>query len=381
MKKRILFVLVTLVAAFAVLASTPEPTPNLEAALEAQRDLVADEPTNAVARNDFGNLLLLAGEPLAAEAAYREALELDPGFVSAHFNLGLLYQQRGEDDLAADRFQLVLDSDPEAAWAWYQLGVHHERKNNRNDAIEHYARAFALDSDLSFQSVNPQLIESRLVTEALLTAQQYSKPPAQQVPRMYGDPARIAELMLDRPEAEMAEGEGEVDADSDTESAVENVGNQGASNRGQRLDARFDKGTASSGQARDRRAARSESASEGGSNNNAGTVVGGDRVLTSDSLDESGSGQVRGDTAAPSTDRQGREPIFQRYRRSSSPRSNNRDEANATAEEQEQPRARPANPGSRLPQRLRNVRRSTGQLELQLLPPGEEPVRVARKDG
>lgn len=191
-----------------VLTSLAGAPPNLERTLEAQRQLVADEPYSSEARNDLGNLLLLAGRDGEAEEAYRRAVELDGDNRAARFNLGLLLQQDGRLEEAQTELTQLIEIAPYHAWAHYQLGVMFEARGDRSRAIEHYARAFAYDPSLSFASNNPHIIDNRLSTEALLRSQRYQIPQAAQVPRQYGDADRIADLMLDLEEAE-AEGTSE----------------------------------------------------------------------------------------------------------------------------------------------------------------------------
>ena len=80
-------------------ASVALPPPNIERAVAAQRELLAQEET-AERSNDLGNLLLLADDPEGARAAYERAIELDETLVSAHYNLGLLLQQLGRESSA-----------------------------------------------------------------------------------------------------------------------------------------------------------------------------------------------------------------------------------------------------------------------------------------
>jgi len=181
------------VTALAAVAAAPA---NLERALAAQRTLIDEEPQNAAALVDFGNLLQLAGRSEEAEDAYRQALEIDPQLISAHFNLGLLLQERGEGLAALRQFRQALKLDPAHAWAHYQIGVLHEGWGVKDLAIRSYARAFALDPELRFPDVNPHVVDNKLMIEATLYAYRHLPPP--QGPPAYEQPARIAGLLLER---------------------------------------------------------------------------------------------------------------------------------------------------------------------------------------
>ncbi|HVS03954.1 MAG TPA: tetratricopeptide repeat protein [Thermoanaerobaculia bacterium] len=187
--------LLVLLAPLALATVAAVPPPNLVDAMAAQRALVAAEPYSAPVHNDLGNLLLLAGEPVAAKDAYQRALELDPDLASAHFNLALLLQQQGALRRAANHLDRLLELEPRHAWGWFQLGRTQEELGRESVAIAAYARAFGLDPRLSFHDVNPQVLDSELVTRALLAVRSESLSDA---PRSYEDPQRIASLMLPR---------------------------------------------------------------------------------------------------------------------------------------------------------------------------------------
>ena len=175
-------------------ASLALPPPNVERAVAAQRALVAQEET-AARYNDLGNLLLLADDAEGALAAYERALELDETLVSAHYNLGLLLQQRGRERNALRHFREVVELSPEHAQAWFQIGVLHEAGGAEGPAVRAYSRAYLLDPRLSFSDVNPQVLDSRLTTRALLEAQE-GLSTAAEAPLAYAEPRRIAGLLL-----------------------------------------------------------------------------------------------------------------------------------------------------------------------------------------
>jgi hypothetical protein len=196
----------TIAAALATTAATP---PNLDRALEAQRQLAAERPGDASVFNDLGNLLTLAADAAGAEDAYRRAVELAPERVAPRYNLALLVRQRGRNREALDQLQAVVELVPEHAWAHYQIGAIYDSQGEDRRAIRAYARAFSLDPQLAFAETNPQVIDNRLLSEALLRAyrDEGSMPRA---PKIYEDPARIAGLLLPpvpTPDPEAADGD------------------------------------------------------------------------------------------------------------------------------------------------------------------------------
>ncbi len=200
----ILTVLGSLVAAGALLsiiamtAAAAAVPPNLQAALEKQQRLAAERPRDAAVFNDLGNLLVMAGQPSEAEAAYRKAVEIDPHRLSALYNLGLLLLQGGKTGEARQLFEKVLEIEPRHAWAHYQIGALQERKGNRSRAIREYAQAFRLDPQLAFREVNPQIVENGLVTESLLLAYRRQSS-ASAAPPIYDERSRIRELLVQQP--------------------------------------------------------------------------------------------------------------------------------------------------------------------------------------
>lgn len=175
-------------------AMTP---PNLEDALEEQLVLATETPGDPTIHNDLGNLLMLARDFAAAEAAYRRALEIDVEYADAWFNLGLLLEQTDRGGEALDVYRALIDLEPTYAWAHYRSGALLHDDGNERKAIESYARAFALDTSLTFAEVNPHIIDNALFTQSLLLASDYEAPPVARTPRRYAEAGRIRGVMLE----------------------------------------------------------------------------------------------------------------------------------------------------------------------------------------
>ena len=191
-------------AAIALLLSTALPAPasaatppNLAKAIEEQRKL-AEESAAPGVLNDLANLLVLAGQRGEAESIYRRVLTLDAANDEARFNLGLLLQSRGDIDEAEDLYMAVTERQPGNPWPFYQLGVIYESRAQRRDAIDAYGTALALDPQLYFADVNPQVLRNNLLTESILAAagrrQNRSLAPMQ-----YSRPRQITQMLLSLP--------------------------------------------------------------------------------------------------------------------------------------------------------------------------------------
>jgi tetratricopeptide (TPR) repeat protein len=201
---RKLIALAALAVAVSIAAGAALPPANLERTLAAQEALIAREPT-AERYNDLGNLLQLAGRDDEARVAYEEALTLDEELVSAHYNLGLLLHGQGEKRAAMRQFEHTVELEPDHARAWFQIGFLHETAGAEGSAVRAYGRAYLLDPRLSFSDENPQVLDSKLTTKALLVAQRELSP-AGHAPRAYEEPRRIAGLLLPSPPPDQAPG-------------------------------------------------------------------------------------------------------------------------------------------------------------------------------
>jgi len=190
-----LLALVTLLLAVAPHNLSAQPV-HLTTALKAQRELVAASPDDPGALNDLANLLVLGGRLEEAESVYQQALYWAPDSGTVHYNFGLLYQQQDRHEKAVAEFARAVEARPDNAWAYYQMGLSLEALGtDRQATIDAYARAFYLDPQLAFADVNPQVIDSRFLTPAMLRAHRQA-PGRVVAPLSYREPKRIAEILL-----------------------------------------------------------------------------------------------------------------------------------------------------------------------------------------
>ncbi len=186
------WILITATLATMVGAAAPR---NLPKAIQTQLELQRQRPQDPKVANDLGNLLVLARREAEAEIAYERAIELSAGGTAPLYNLGLLQQRQGRVKEALGNLKKVVERDPGNAWAHYQVGALYESLGDKPRAVAAYAQAFAQNPELASSRTNPQVIESKWVTEALLEG--YREAIQQSLaPQAYGERDRIALLMI-----------------------------------------------------------------------------------------------------------------------------------------------------------------------------------------
>jgi len=144
------------------------PGDPLDEKLLAQEKRIAENPTSAELRNDFGNLLAERRFPKEARAEYRKALKLDPRFFLAAYNLGMMEETEGRIGAAVSAYREAIDRRRGFPPAHFRLGLLYERQGRNEEAVAEYARAIRIDAALRDPRTNPLVVESRLMDRASL---------------------------------------------------------------------------------------------------------------------------------------------------------------------------------------------------------------------
>ena len=116
----------------------------------AYRELIAAEMIDAdrpEAHLNLGLLDLRRQQPAGAEAEYRTALRLDPGFVPALANLADIDRMRGQDKQGAALLREALAIEPENADVRHSLGLLLIRQHSYSEALDELRRASDLAPD------------------------------------------------------------------------------------------------------------------------------------------------------------------------------------------------------------------------------------------
>lgn len=120
------------------------------AAVEAAESGLAPRPEGGDARALFEWGLEAYKRDLDREAveAFREVVELDPGFAEAHYRLGLAHHALGEDaeadkafERAVEAYEKVLKDDPKNSDAHFLLGLAHGKLGDYDKAIKAFKDA------------------------------------------------------------------------------------------------------------------------------------------------------------------------------------------------------------------------------------------------
>ena len=75
-----------------------------------------------------------------AEAEFREAVRLDPGYASAFNGLGTALKMRGDAAGAVGAWERALELKPDFAYPLYNLGLIQLAEGNRSKALEYFLR-------------------------------------------------------------------------------------------------------------------------------------------------------------------------------------------------------------------------------------------------
>lgn len=113
-------------------------------AIEAWEHYVTATSGSAAAYSNLGFCHELAGDPAAAESAYKKGVARDPASEPCRVNYGLLLARQGRVDEALQQLQAALPP----AKAHYNLASVYELQGRKQDARREYQKAVELDPHL-----------------------------------------------------------------------------------------------------------------------------------------------------------------------------------------------------------------------------------------
>lgn len=125
-------------------------------------------PRNAALHNQLGQLLLQKGFPKDAETEFERSVDADRHFYPGWYNLGLIRAANGNYTGARFAFNRTVQYKPGHAAALFQLGLMEEKAQHTGEAVDYYARAFAINHSLLDVRVNPRILDAKLADLALI---------------------------------------------------------------------------------------------------------------------------------------------------------------------------------------------------------------------
>jgi Tfp pilus assembly protein PilF len=94
-----------------------------------------------VFHEQLGNVYAARGLVDQSIAEYERALELEPGYFSAHMNLGSLYRTLGQFEEAKAEFERALTISPDNTWVHYRLGELYQEQGDLQRALDGFLLA------------------------------------------------------------------------------------------------------------------------------------------------------------------------------------------------------------------------------------------------
>ncbi len=130
---------------------------------------VAIQADYSEAYNNLGNALVQEGRLDEAITRYQKALEIKPNYAEAYSNLGNALVQKGLVDEAVAHFQKALEIQPEYAKAHYNLGDTLLQKGRVDEAIAHFQKALEIRSDYAeaCNNLGNALLQKGRIEEAI----------------------------------------------------------------------------------------------------------------------------------------------------------------------------------------------------------------------
>jgi tetratricopeptide (TPR) repeat protein len=101
----------------------------------------------------LGTVHFHAREWHEAERNYRKAIQVDPNYALAHFNLGNLYDERGEREQALTHYLAALRIHAGYADAHYNVALLYQSMGQPLKAVRHWKLYLKLDGNSSWAAI------------------------------------------------------------------------------------------------------------------------------------------------------------------------------------------------------------------------------------
>ena len=161
-----------------------DPESRLDQHIYARIESLRENPDDPVTHNELGALLFQRRLPNDARYEFERALDLDEEFYPAWFNMGLVHLSEEHLRSAQRAFKKAVKIKPGFGEAQFHLGLVYEMQGRTDAAIDHYAKAFAINWNLLDPRINPRIVDSELKARALMAL--YDKGHARAAARFTG---------------------------------------------------------------------------------------------------------------------------------------------------------------------------------------------------
>ena len=117
----------------------------------ANQALAADEK-NYKALSLKGIILAFDASPEEGIASVQKALEVNPNYTQAFFDMAMAQKLGKHYDESIFYFEKVLQADPKNTWSYYGIATNYADKHVKENALKYLKQAMALDP----QNVRPE---------------------------------------------------------------------------------------------------------------------------------------------------------------------------------------------------------------------------------
>jgi cytochrome c-type biogenesis protein CcmH/NrfG len=102
---------------------TGPPSAEVNAKIQALKDIVQKDPKNLSALVELGNLYFDSDQPREAVEAYGKYLAVKPDNADVRTDMGIMYRKLGDSDRALQEFKKAAQTDPRHVNSRYNIGV------------------------------------------------------------------------------------------------------------------------------------------------------------------------------------------------------------------------------------------------------------------
>ena len=115
--------------------------------MSAYRKALDVNPDYAEAYYNMGNVFQDQCQFDQAIVSYEKALSLKPDYINAHNNMGTIFKEQGKHDEAISAYNKVLALKPDYAEAYYNIGIALREKGKLDEAVAAFDKALSLKPD------------------------------------------------------------------------------------------------------------------------------------------------------------------------------------------------------------------------------------------